>query len=274
MPAPQSSPIHPANPLHTAVIRMQEIDSTSAYARREAAEGRLCLHPIVFVARRQTSGVGRFGRTWSSPIGGLWMTLTWSVPTGGAGVGVGAGVGAEMLDGLGLRLGVACRQSVARLLSEAGVQKSVLLKWPNDVLIDGRKVLGVLTELVARGEQRWVLVGIGLNANFAVEDLPEKLAGTSTTMRVHTGRDIDLSTAERTITSAVTGALQKSGVDAASLADAREHLYGIGQRTRVSLPDGSHVTGDLQELDDQGRAVFSVDGKPYTPPLGSVLMLA
>ncbi|MGH7628452.1 MAG: biotin--[acetyl-CoA-carboxylase] ligase, partial [Gemmatimonadales bacterium] len=100
------------------------------------------------VAERQHAGRGSRGRGWASPAGGLWMSLV-SRPAGGAGV--------ELLS---LRVGLA----TAIALETIGGLPPVELKWPNDVLVDGRKVGGILCEARWQGDALgWVAVGIGLN---------------------------------------------------------------------------------------------------------------
>ena len=93
--------------MNICTIKLDTIDSTNRYARAEVESGRLSADgATVFVAARQTGGVGRFGRAWASPLGGLWYTLAWPV------------VG-DVLDGLGLRVGVACVEFVRGLVAEA-----------------------------------------------------------------------------------------------------------------------------------------------------------
>lgn len=153
-------------------IDFDVIDSTSLHARRlvernEAGEG-----PLVIVAAMQTAGIGRLGRAWSSPRGGLWCTFV--LPP--------ARPYAEVSDGLGMRIGTAVTEA---LRSAVGPEHSPRLrtKWPNDVLLDGRKVCGVLTETAGAGEGLRVLVGVGVNIDFPVSDAPADLRDRITTMR-------------------------------------------------------------------------------------------
>ncbi len=99
---------------------------------------------LVVVARRQRFGVGQQGRIWQSPPGGLWLSAALPWPTGAAPLALAAAVGlALQLEGLGLR---------------------PRIKLPNDLLIDGRKLAGVLARLRWRGGRiRWAQLGVGLN---------------------------------------------------------------------------------------------------------------
>ena len=103
-------------------------------------------YPRAVVARRQLRGVGQRGRAWLAPAGGVWMS---------------AALPATELSGAG-RLGLAVALALSQRLERQGVP--VRIKWPNDLLVHGRKLAGVLPKLVHRGEQlRLVRCGIGLN---------------------------------------------------------------------------------------------------------------
>lgn len=106
--------------------------------------------PLAFIARRQSHGHGQDGRPWWSPAGGVWLSaaLPWSQPSGDAPLASPA---------LAVTLGLALQ------LEGLGIQASI--KWPNDLVVGGRKLAGVLPRLRWRGSQ--VLgcrVGVGLNA--------------------------------------------------------------------------------------------------------------
>ena len=129
-------------------------DGRSTFGRR--AED---LQPCLLVAEHQTHGRGRMGRTWLSGPGG---SLTFSL-----------GLCLDMQDWSGLSLAVGC--AIAEALEPsaslgAGARPRLRLKWPNDLWLDGRKLGGILIETVAAGEQRMVVVGIGLN----ISELPSQ----------------------------------------------------------------------------------------------------
>jgi BirA family transcriptional regulator, biotin operon repressor / biotin---[acetyl-CoA-carboxylase] ligase len=130
---------------------LRETTSTNERARELAAAG--APHGTLVTAGYQTAGRGRQGRTWTAPAGrALLLSL----------------IVRELDPLLPLRAGLA----VADLAGSGA-----LVKWPNDVLLDGRKVAGVLVE--ARPQEGWAVVGIGVNAAFAPDELPPELnAGT------------------------------------------------------------------------------------------------
>jgi BirA family biotin operon repressor/biotin-[acetyl-CoA-carboxylase] ligase len=220
------------------VIRFDSVDSTSTEARRVIERGGD--GAFVVVAKTQTAGRGRFARSWASPVGGLWCTIAW--PARGV-----------ALDGLGLRIGLACARTIEGALRRAGSGDDARLKWPNDVYVGGRKILGVLTEAVAVGGARFLLTGVGINANFGVEELPPEVAGTATTLRERTGADSDLGSLLDDLVGNLERAIRAPGVDSAMLAEARFRLHGVGKEAEVRVSDGQSVRGVLVGLDDAGR---------------------
>jgi len=134
-----------------AILERMEIfgvlDSTNLQAAKRIAMGPA--HQYCCTAEQQTAGRGRRGRQWLSPFGrSLYCSLVWEFSNGAA-----------ALEGLSLCIGVA----VANALSEAGVD-GISLKWPNDVLLDGEKLGGILLEM--QGDPAGVcqvIIGVGLN---------------------------------------------------------------------------------------------------------------
>lgn len=121
-------------------------DSTNAEARRRAQSGQR--GPVWLHADTQTAGVGRSGRNWHSPTGNLFATLL--MPLAGD------------LSDAALMSFVACL-AVADTLDTYVAPDRVTLKWPNDALLDGKKVAGVLLEAGGEEGARWLAVGIGIN---------------------------------------------------------------------------------------------------------------
>jgi len=111
----------------------------------------------VVIAEEQTAGRGRDGRTWRSPPGGVWLGMLVRPPFPDAGI-------------LSLRAGLV----VADVADELLGQSQAALKWPNDVLLDGRKLAGILCEARWQGEApQWLALGIGINVANAI---PAELA--------------------------------------------------------------------------------------------------
>jgi len=130
-------------------VVLSSIDSTNRLGKTMAS---FYLHsgeelsPTLLVALEQTGGRGRLGRRWLSPLGGIYVSLVW--PMGRK----------ELLSGLPLRVAAAlCREL------DGIVDLPCRLKWPNDLIVDGGKVGGILIEAVGRGENVAAVLGFGIN---------------------------------------------------------------------------------------------------------------
>ena len=118
------------------------------------------LHPRAVLATHQTHATGQRGKVWSSPRGGVWISaaLPWSSDAG---------------DSTGL-VGLALAVALAESLEQIGV--AVQIKWPNDLLVGGSKLAGLLPRLVVRGtEVRMVRFGLGLNVTNPVPSIATSL---------------------------------------------------------------------------------------------------
>jgi BirA family transcriptional regulator, biotin operon repressor / biotin---[acetyl-CoA-carboxylase] ligase len=154
----------------------EKLDSTQETAREFAANG--AAQGTVVIAEQQSAGRGRMGRRWHSPPKvNLYMTviLRPKMP-------------AAEVPRLSLVAGVAMAEAL-----EAAAPGAVALKWPNDLWLKGRKAGGIIAEAVADARQQLscVLLGIGLNVNLAVREIPEELRSVATSLRAATGRHHD-----------------------------------------------------------------------------------
>ena len=127
---------------------LPQIDSTNTELMRRARAGRL--EPVLLVAQQQTAGRGRLGRDWHSELGD---SLTFSL---------GLPLAPQGWSGLSLAVGVSVAESL-----DPGRRLGIRLKWPNDLwLADGpqdRKLAGILIETASFGEQRYTVIGVGIN---------------------------------------------------------------------------------------------------------------
>ncbi len=138
----------------------ETIGSTNERARELASEG---ASDVVILADAQTGGRGRLDREWASPPGGVWLSMLVRPTQPPAKVPL-----------YTLAAAVATAEAARDLGVDAGI------KWPNDVLVDGQKLAGILTEMEGEADRvSWVVVGIGVNANVDPEDLPESADATS-----------------------------------------------------------------------------------------------
>ena len=131
------------------ITQLDTVDSTNAEALREIDAGRLA--PFAIVSELQTAGRGRRGRSWVSPFGeNIYFTLVVQLEHG-----------FKQLEGLSLSMGLA----VFETLKAAGLV-NIGLKWPNDILASGKKIAGILIELVGDvADTCHAVIGIGINVN-------------------------------------------------------------------------------------------------------------
>ncbi len=241
----------------------QLLDSTQVRARDILAQTPEA--PLLITADRQTGGIGRTGRRWESPPGGLWVTLLWPLPDRPE----------PILESLGLRVGLACLRVVTDLLAQHAPTTRARLKWPNDVLLEAngaaRKLGGVIVEIRHHPPRSYALVGVGLNLNNPRESLPSSLRPLTDTLRAHTSRDIPLLPVRDRLAHELVNALRSRGLTRAQLDEIRAALWGVGSTVSITLPDGSRVEGTLLGLTDDGRLQLARNGQPWLAPLSAEL---
>ncbi|HQR27213.1 MAG TPA: biotin--[acetyl-CoA-carboxylase] ligase [Nocardioides sp.] len=252
----QRPPLDPARlqELPGLVVEVvEQAPSTNGLVEQRAREG--AGEGLVVVAEHQTRGRGRLDRSWETPPR---AALTFSVllrptapPAGWPWIPLLAGVAvADAVRGYGL---------------------DTELKWPNDVLVDGRKVAGILVELVETEQGMAAVVGIGINVSTAPEELPVPTA----TSLLLAGADVDRTELLRTV---LAGLRQEYDVwQAPGGADAVRARYTALCRTahresvEVALPSGEVVTGDGCGIAESGALLVATSDGVLTVSAGDVL---
>jgi BirA family biotin operon repressor/biotin-[acetyl-CoA-carboxylase] ligase len=203
-----------------------ELDSTNSELMRRARNGQC--DPVLLVAERQTAGRGRQGRVWHSAMDDKSETLTFSL-----------GLPLRPLQWSGLSL-------AAGLCIAQGLHPGLMLKWPNDIWWDGRKLAGILIETASVGAQRYVVIGVGINITKpSVTDLRTPAAALD---EIHHGID-SAQALLRCVLPLVRGVqrFEQHGWESMQAAfHARDLLYG----KQVQCSDG--VIGVAQGVDSQG----------------------
>jgi BirA family transcriptional regulator, biotin operon repressor / biotin---[acetyl-CoA-carboxylase] ligase len=171
----------PAGPLGHPRLHLAHTTSTNDRARALAAAG--APHGTLVTAAEQTAGRGRQGRTWTAPPGrSLLCSIVVRDPPRLLPLAAGAAV-AGAVDAFLEAAGPADGGGTAA--PAAPRRPRVAIKWPNDVLLDGGKVAGILVE--GRLQERWAVVGIGLNVAVAEADFPPELQGRAATLGLEPG---------------------------------------------------------------------------------------
>jgi BirA family biotin operon repressor/biotin-[acetyl-CoA-carboxylase] ligase len=216
------------------ILAFEEIDSTNAEARRRAEAGEV--GPMWFTALRQTAGRGRRGRDWETGAGrnlaATYLFVTDRKPADAAQVSFVAALAA------------------AELASTFVPASLVSLKWPNDLMIAGRKAAGILVESGAVGDRLWVAVGMGVNLAEA-PDIPERPTTTfATHMRTLPPQPMAALEVLAAALERWRGLWEASGFPAIAAAWT-ERAHGLGEACIARLP-GETISGVAEGLDVDG----------------------
>ncbi|HRP08950.1 MAG TPA: biotin--[acetyl-CoA-carboxylase] ligase [Gemmatimonadales bacterium] len=225
----------------------QDLPSTMDEAHRLAAAG--AAHGDAVTSRRQGAGRGRHGKQWSSGDGGLWVSV------------IGRPDPAQQLEPLSLRVGIAVAHTLESALPSIG---TIGLKWPNDLLVYGRKVGGVLTEARWIGGQcRWVVTGVGINVRNAI---PNRLYGIAIALSEVDPGMLPEHLLEPVV-AAVAGALAGGELDREELHAWRDRDVLAGRR--IETP----VQGTVEGIDPMGGLlVRDPDGELHRASTGLVAL--
>jgi BirA family biotin operon repressor/biotin-[acetyl-CoA-carboxylase] ligase len=227
----------------TDIVVTPETGSTNvdvaAAARAGAPEG------TVHTTDLQTAGRGRLDRAWESPVGSGVIVSVLLRPDS---------VPAARWVWLPLLVGLAVDATV----HECGVESG--LKWPNDVLVDGRKIAGILLERVDTPLGSAAIVGVGLNVSLRRDELPVDTA-TSLALEgaTETDRTIVLRGFLRNLEALYRAWAAAGGDPGSGIRDSYvRRCVTLGTRVRVSLPNGGSMEGQATGIDELGRLL--VDG--------------
>jgi BirA family biotin operon repressor/biotin-[acetyl-CoA-carboxylase] ligase len=232
---------NPSLPAFYRLVEHQRIDSTNEEAKRLAAGG--AADGTIVWAREQLAGKGRRGRRFQSPPGNLYMTILLRpdcTPAAGA--------------QLTFVAAIAAAETAAALLPPA---RRVELKWPNDLLVDGRKFAGILLE--ASAEQSglaWLAVGIGINISHS----PPELAEVATNLRA-AGADVSVEAALELLAGRFLHWYERWQADGFAPARSRwlQLARGLGEAIEVRLDDRA-LHGRFADLDESGSLVLELAG--------------
>lgn len=230
------------------IVEVPVTESTNADLVAALQSGTQWPHLGALVTRDQRGGRGRLDRAWVAPAGSaLAISVVLKVDS----------VPGERRGWIPLAAGVAMVDAIAAQLPGAGV------KWPNDVLVDGRKICGILAQVA---DFDTIVVGSGVNTRMTPEQLPVETA----TSFAAQGVDVD---EERLIADYLRGLGELvASLSRGSIRDVvTEHCVTIGQRVTAHLPDGESITGLATGLDASGHLL--IDGAPRPIAVGDIVHL-
>ena len=147
------------------------LDSTQEYGKELAKTE--SVHGTLIVADTQTAGKGRRGRIWQSPKG---TTISMSLC-------LEPKISVEHISGMTLVMALAVAEAIKEL---TGSEPQI--KWPNDIVVNGKKICGILTELCFQNGKGIVIIGVGINVN--TEEFPEEIREIASSLKIETGKEI------------------------------------------------------------------------------------
>lgn len=231
------------------------VSSTNDKAREIAAQG--VSEGSIVVAEKQVQGKGRLGRTWSSPSGGIWVSLILRPPI--------SPPESQFLTLVAGSAAARCLQGCCNI--------STGIKWPNDLMIDDRKICGILTEIRAEVDKvHFLALGLGLNVNNLLDDYPLEVRDKVTSLKLVTGLEWN----RAQLLSALLESLEKEYL--LFLKEGKRRIierwkeYDLTLNNYVTVKSGNEVfSGTAVDLDDNGGLILQAeDGELVTVYSGEV----
>ena len=238
-------------PQNPPLFEVNETGSTNTLARERLAQKLAAPadNLIVVAARRQTAGRGRLGRAWASPEGGVWLSIAGALPH------------ASNIPARSLAAAVAAAETAERALDGA---RSVRIRWPNDLLIGGNKLGGLLGESITIAGRPALILGVGINVNNATDTGETPFRTPPTSLSAEAGRAIDLPRFRDALIAALTDAwrtFDRLGLDAHTRDRLNARLADRGEIVRLTAGPRAHE-GTLLGVDDDGALRLEIEGEP------------
>lgn len=221
---------------------MYETDSTNEQIKRMASEG---MDGLLVVADAQNKGKGRLGRNWDSPHGdNIYMSFL-----------IKENISPAKAPMITIIAAMAVLEAVKKYIDE------VYIKWPNDIVVNGKKICGILTEMKTKSEvTEYVVVGIGINVN--TKSFAEDIKDKATSLYIETGKIAD----RAEITGRVMNAFEKyfeifmrEGSLRLLVDEYNNNLININRRVEVQ-ENGSKYTATALGIDENGELLIRPDG--------------
>jgi BirA family biotin operon repressor/biotin-[acetyl-CoA-carboxylase] ligase len=240
--------------LHTRYIGKQIyyydwVNSTNSVAKNFIKDKEMNLQEgTVVIANEQSAGRGRLGRTWHSPHGGVWVSIVLFPDLEPA-----------YISKITLMTAVVLIQSLKSLFDIP-----VLIKWPNDIIIEEKKLCGILTEMSAESDRiNYVVVGIGVNANIAREQFSEEIRSRSASLQEKIGKQISKTSLVRLMLENFEKQydLLKRKQFVTILKEWKLNAHTLGKKITVESA-GQKIFGEAVDITTEGALVIKTeDGK-------------
>ncbi|MDR1138505.1 MAG: biotin--[acetyl-CoA-carboxylase] ligase [Clostridiales bacterium] len=216
----------------------QELASTNTVAKQLASG---CPNYTVVIAKSQTSGYGRFGRSFESPVGGLYMSIV---------------LKGQEYSNISLTAHVAC--AVCQALDNI-ISKPICIKWINDIIIERRKVCGISCESRrdTSGNAQWFVVGIGININDNLGDISPIILSHITTLSDHTNATINY---HRLVANIIDNISKLPQDNTQLFANYSQRIPFWGEDIQVHEQGGSTYTAIARHINLKGQLIVEYEG--------------
>jgi len=214
------------------IYSFTELPSTNRYAMENLSK--LPSGSVIW-ALEQTAGYGRFSRVWHSNNGGLWFSIVFKP---------------RLLKDTGYYTKLVS-VGVTELLRELDCE--AMIKWPNDVYVNGKKIAGILTEAATEGEKLLgVVTGVGLNVK---NSIPPELSKVAISLKEVTSRDYDVSFVFKKLLNKLESLRRKYlqvRMKKYFIRKWKKYLiHKVGDKIKVSLPNGEKITGIIEKINSE-----------------------
>lgn len=221
----------------------EDVSSTNTVAKALAADG--AVEGTIVVSEAQGAGRGRLSRGWFSPAGkGIWFSLI---------------LRPDFLPQDAPKCTLLAAVAVVRAIRQFSL--SVGIKWPNDILFEGRKLVGILTEMSAEMERvNYIVIGTGINVNMDTADFPPEVAEIATSLSIMKGEHLP----RVKLLQAVLTAMEELYLDVLQngfvsvLDEWRQYSVTLGQEVRVLGIHESFV-GKAVDIDEDGALLVDTE---------------
>ncbi|AGB40156.1 birA, biotin-(acetyl-CoA-carboxylase) ligase [Halobacteroides halobius DSM 5150] len=229
------------NQIGHQIIHYNQIDSTNRVAKEQAKNG--VKEGTVIISEEQTGGKGRLNRNFSSPQGGIWLSYILSP---------------DLKPVMAGRATYLSALALAKTINQI-TNLDAKIKWPNDVLINDKKVSGILTEMGAELDKvNYLAIGMGINANFAISKLPVELHNKVTTIFNELGEQIDRVAFVQSLLQEIEKLYPKLDNFEELLAEWKGYAYTLGQEVKIA--DGNQeYSGLAVDIADDGALIVKTD---------------
>lgn len=223
------------------IIYIDSVDSTNSYGKRMAEDD--FTDGTVIIAEEQTSGRGRLGRSWVSPKGkGIWMTIMLKPD-----------IKPDQASQITLIAAMAVLKGI-----KAICDMDIMIKWPNDIVVNGKKICGILTEMGAEIEKiNYLCVGIGINVNSDKSDFTDKAVDIATSIKIAKGVTVErkklIAKVLDVFESYYSAFLMRGSVEF-MVDEYKKSLANIGKEVRLITKDGE-ISAKAEDITAEGHLI-------------------